>query len=198
VHRPAFTVTLVAEPGVDAIRSLRALLKIAGRRLGLRAIDVRQCALDAHQDERARTQPGSTHMSAFSDRIRSQRKAKGFFKIADFEGGKELTFTISGLDEEVQMFGKTFDTLNFQETGQQLQLNQTTSEWLLDNLGDDPANYTDKKVTLYLAPYEYEGKTQMGVRLKKPGALASGDGAVVLPPRKDKSGVPEFDDDIPY
>jgi hypothetical protein len=37
--RPRFTITFVPRPGVDAIRALRHLLKIAGRRLGLRAID---------------------------------------------------------------------------------------------------------------------------------------------------------------
>jgi len=42
VHRPAFIVTLVAQPGVDGIRSLRAVLKSALRRFGLRAIDVRE------------------------------------------------------------------------------------------------------------------------------------------------------------
>jgi hypothetical protein len=30
------------KPGVDAVKSIRALLKFAGRRLGLRAIDVRE------------------------------------------------------------------------------------------------------------------------------------------------------------
>jgi hypothetical protein len=35
-------VRLRPTPGTDAIKSLRALLKFAGRRLGLRAIDVRE------------------------------------------------------------------------------------------------------------------------------------------------------------
>jgi len=40
--RPTFVLEFRAEPGIDAIKSLRALLKFAGRRLGLRAIDVRE------------------------------------------------------------------------------------------------------------------------------------------------------------
>ena len=40
MHR--FHVTFVAERGVDGIRSLRAVLKSALRRFGLRAIDVRE------------------------------------------------------------------------------------------------------------------------------------------------------------
>jgi hypothetical protein len=56
-------------------------------------------------------------MSAFSDRVRNRKT--GFFKVADLEGGKESILTISYLDEEVEMFGKTVDILNFVETGQQ-------------------------------------------------------------------------------
>ena len=37
-----FIVTLTPEPGVDAIRALRAVLKTALRRHGLRAIDARE------------------------------------------------------------------------------------------------------------------------------------------------------------
>jgi hypothetical protein len=37
-----FVVTLRPERGVDGIRALRTLLKFAGRRLGLRAVDVRE------------------------------------------------------------------------------------------------------------------------------------------------------------
>jgi hypothetical protein len=70
-------------------------------------------------------------MSAFSDRIRDQ-KNQGLYKVADLEGGKELTHTISHLDEAVKMFGKTVDILNFSDTARQLQLNLTTAEFLLD------------------------------------------------------------------
>jgi hypothetical protein len=43
LHRPAtFSVTFVAEPGVDGIKAFRALLKSALRRFGLRAIDARE------------------------------------------------------------------------------------------------------------------------------------------------------------
>jgi len=36
---PRFVITFTPQPGVDAIRSLRLLLKAAKRRFGLRAID---------------------------------------------------------------------------------------------------------------------------------------------------------------
>ena len=59
-------------------------------------------------------------MSAFSDRIRDQ-KNKGLYKVADFEGGKEVTHIISHLLEAVEMFGKEVDILNFSDTARQLQ-----------------------------------------------------------------------------
>jgi hypothetical protein len=42
VQHLKFTATFVATPGVDGLRSFRALLKVALRRFGLRAIDVRE------------------------------------------------------------------------------------------------------------------------------------------------------------
>jgi hypothetical protein len=175
-------VRLYPEPGVDGIRSFRALLKVALRRFGLRAIDAREI-----QDE-----PGSNAMSAFSERIRSQKK--GFYKVADLEGGSEITHVISHLLEAVPMFGKNVDILCFSDTGRQLQLNQTTAEYLIDKLGDNPEAWAGKRVCLYLASYEYEGETKMGIRLKLPNAPASGDGAVVpVRARKD-----DLSDDIPF
>jgi hypothetical protein len=78
-------------------------------------------------------------MSAFSDRVREQ-KSKGFYKVADLEGGKEVTHTIDYLDEQVEMFGKTMDILNFSDTARQLQLNITNAEILLEAFGDRAAN----------------------------------------------------------
>ena len=202
-HRHAFVLTLIPERSVDAIKSLRTLLKFAGRRLGLRCVDVRECALPAQNDERALAQQRSNPMSAsFADRIRGQKK--GFFKVADLEGG-ERTLAIKRLDEELEVFGKTVDVLNFVETGQQLQLNQTTSEWLLDNFGDDPAKWAGQKVTLYLAEYEYNKEKKLGIRLKLPDAV-SGE---VIPPKTTPARSPNpkgngdrksdpFNDEVPF
>jgi hypothetical protein len=40
--RPIFVIRLRAEKGVDALRALRAALKVLGRRFGLRAVEVRE------------------------------------------------------------------------------------------------------------------------------------------------------------
>jgi hypothetical protein len=110
-------------------------------------------------------------MSAFSDRIRDAKK--GFYKVADFEGGKEVTHTISHLDEAVQMFDKEVDILNFSDTARQLQLNVTNAEILLEVFGDDPETWGGKAVTLFLAQYEYKGETKLGIRLKRADPAAA-------------------------
>jgi hypothetical protein len=179
--RGTFAVRLVPEPGVDGIKSFRALLKVALRRFGLRAIDAREICEPNREND----------MSEFAKRIRSQKK--GTYKVADLEGDKEITLTISHLLESVAMFNKEVDLLCFKETGQQLQLNQTTSEFLIKALGDDPETWEGKKVVLYLAPYEYEGETKMGVRLKLPAAPASGDNTAA--PAQHKA---DLDDGIPF
>jgi hypothetical protein len=163
-------------PGVDGIRSFRALLKAALRHYGLRAVDAREI----HET-------GRMQMSAFSERIKSQKK--GFYKVADLDGGKEITLTISHLLESVTMFNKEVDLLCFKETGRQLQLNQTTSEFLINALGDDPETWEGKRVVLYLAPYEYEGQTKQGIRIKLPNAPA---------PAVPAQRKADLDDDIPF
>jgi hypothetical protein len=151
-QRRAFVLQFQAEPGVDEIKALRTLLKFAGRRLGLRCVDVRECAaLPAQEDERARGSTQETAMSAFSERIRSQKT--GAFKAADFAGGKEVTLTVDHLEEEVEKFDKKIDILHFVETQQELQLNQSKSEFLLNAFGDDPEKWKGQRVTLYQVEY---------------------------------------------
>jgi hypothetical protein len=134
-------------------------------------------------------------MSAFSDRIRDQKK--GFYKAAEFEGGKELTHIIDHLLDGVEMFGKEVDILNFSDTARQLQLNQTNAEFLLDAFGDDPQTWAGKAVTLYSFEYEIKGKKTPGIRLKKADAAAAEASATKARVRL-ASGKTAMDDEIPF
>jgi hypothetical protein len=203
--RRAFVVEFVPEPGVDAIKSFRLLLKFALRRLGLRAIDVRECALPAQKDERALCSTQEAAMSAFSERVRAQReeqKETGLFKIEHLKPNKELLLTVRHLDEQIEMFNKQVDLLNFEETGQQLPLNLTTAEWLIANLGDDPEQWAGKQVVLYLGEYIYNKETKQGIRLKLPGASTQ----TPTPPARKPASAPsagngsksDMDDSIPF
>jgi hypothetical protein len=135
-------------------------------------------------------------MSAFSDRVRNQ-KNKGFYKVADLEGGKEVTHTISYLDEAVEMFGKTMDILNFADTARQLQLNQTNAEFLLDAFGDEPKAWTGRAVTLCLTEYEYNKEKKLGIRLKRADATAAEVSAKRALAHK-ADGKAAMDDEIPF
>jgi hypothetical protein len=192
--RRAFVLHLVSEPGVDAIKSFRLLLKFALRRLGLRAIDARE--VRSRELHTSPTLSKETNMSAFSERIRSQ--SKGTFKVADFEKTKELALTIASLDEAVQMFGKEVDLLNFVETGKQLQLNQTTAEFLLDNFGDDPKTWPGKKLVLYLTTFEYQGETKSGIRLRLLGTTAPKPGDSKTRAQSADVRKPDLDDEIAF
>jgi hypothetical protein len=205
VHRPAFAVTFVAMPGVDGIRNFRALLKAALRHYGLRAIEAHELHAREPQDE---PQPGRSCMSKFSERVQAQReeqrekqKDSGIFKVADFPSGKELLLTVRYLDEQVEMFGKQVDLLNFVETGRQLQLNWTTSQWLIDNLGDDPEDWPGRQVVLHLAEYEYNREKKLGIRLKlpaddQPAASKPAPAPTAAAPKPDRKA--DLDDEIPF
>jgi hypothetical protein len=135
-------------------------------------------------------------MSAFSERIRDQ-KNKGFYKVADLEGGKEVTHTIAYLDEAVPMFGKNVDVLNFSDTARQLQLNLTTAEFLLDTFGDEPKAWEGKAVTLFVADYEYKGEKKPGIRLKRADAAAAETSAMRALVRQ-ADGKAKMDDEIRF
>jgi hypothetical protein len=125
------------------------------------------------------------------------RRARAFYKVADLEGGKEVTHTIDYLDEEVEMFGKTMDILNFSDTARQLQINQTNAEFLLDAFGDEPKTWAGKAVTLYLGEYEYNKEKKLGIRLKRAdeaAAEASAKRALV----RQADGKAKMDDEIPF
>ena len=145
-------------------------------------------------------------MSEFSERI-LRNSTKGFYRADDLKGGREVTHVIHHLDEEMVMYGKTKDILNFSDTGKQLDVNQTNAEWLIDNLGDDPEKWSGQSVTLYLAPYTYEGETKQGIRLKKPtDKPAVKEGTIIPPQRGDDtarsssrpSRKADLDDEIPW
>jgi hypothetical protein len=133
-------------------------------------------------------------MSAFSERIRDQKK--GLYKAADLEG-KELTHIIDHLLEQVEMFGKTVDILNFSDTHRQLQLNQTNAEFLISAFGDDPNAWRGKPVTLYSFEYEIKGEKKPGIRLKKADTAAAEASATKARARL-TDGKAAMDDEIPF
>jgi hypothetical protein len=120
-----FTLILRAASGRDGIRSLRTLLKIAGRHLGLRAVDVRE-----------NTTPRAALGGVVSDKQRQRtttmdmRKYSGsqFVKCADVSSGP-IREKIAGV--EVGKYDKP--NLLF-ESGAILSVNATNNKTLVSSL----------------------------------------------------------------
>jgi len=132
-------------------------------------------------------------MSNFSEKI-TRQKQQGLYKVADLEGGKEVTHTISHLLEDYVKFDREIDILCFTDTARQLQINVTNGEWLINNFGEDPEDWAGHRVTLYLGEYEYNKQRKLGIRLKRP------DGKDVSERRgaPSKPAPVDMDDEIPY
>jgi len=130
-------------------------------------------------------------MSAYSDKI-EREKQKGLFKVADFDGGKEITLTIEQLLEDMVMFEREMDILTFRDTGKQLQVNVTNGSTLIELFGPEPDDWTGHQITLFLEEYK-PGK--FGVRIRA-AEMKSGNSSLL--PSKPKQPKHELDDDIPF
>jgi len=168
-HR-VFVVYLLAKRGTEGDRSLRGLLKIALRRFQLRALKMEELTMGTYR--------------AKLDRM----KETGFYKVADFEEGREDTHIIDHLMQDVTMFDRKMDILCFKDTGRQLQLNYTNGETLWTLFGE-PENWEGKTITLFLAPYNKDGK--LGIRVKAANGAA-------LPSVPATIERPNLDDEIPF
>jgi hypothetical protein len=178
-HVTISIIKLHAEPGIDAVKALRRLLKVTLRQFGLRAIEAREEA----------------DMSAYRDKINKQKDEQGgVYKIADFQNGtgktQEFTHTIESLVEDVPMFDREVDILNFENSNRQLVVNIIIADILMDLFGDDPQkDWPGKRITIYLTEYAPK-KFSFRVRAADASAPARSAPPAVRP-------KPDFDDEIP-
>jgi hypothetical protein len=184
IERPIFALTIRAEPGINAVRALRSWLKI-----GLRAFRLRCTTIEQRRND----------MSQYSEKI-ARQKDSGLYRVSDFQNGsdgsREITHTIDYLMEDVQMFEREIDVLNFRDTGRQLQVNMTNGDTLIQLFGEDPEGWGGRQITLFLAPYGKEGK--LGIRIK-----AAGSSAPSVPNNEVKTSTRpplknQMDDEIPF
>jgi hypothetical protein len=165
-----FAVHFLAKPGTDGVRAVRGVLKIALRRFGMRAIRAEEVVM------------------SYREKL-DKMKEHGLYRVSDFDGGKEIVHIIDHLMQDVKMFERKMDILNFKDTGRQLQLNYTNGETLFDLFGE-PEQWEGKQIALYLAPYGNNGK--LGIRVKAVNGVTPPPSVpVVTPP-------PDLDDEIPF
>lgn len=142
-------------------------------------------------------------MTSYRDKINKQKEA-GLYRVSDFQlngdpnAAQEFTHTIDFLAENVQKFDRQMDILYFVDTAKTLQVNVTNAELLMSFFGDDPNDWPDHRVTLFLAPYGKDNK--LGIRVRKPDIAPSDASAapttttsIALPHRR-----ADMDDEIPF
>jgi hypothetical protein len=136
-------------------------------------------------------------MTAYRDKITKQ-KQQGYFRTAHFEEVRQMTLTIAYLVEDEQVFDETKDVLYFQDDGRRLQMNVSNAETLMELLGDEPADWVGRRITLYLTTYK-DAKS----REQKPCIRIRAPGTNVVQIKQEKAQAaappaPDLKDEIPF
>jgi hypothetical protein len=177
-----FTATLTAAGGSDAIRALRGTLKLALRRFGLRAVDVRKHAtVKVSRCRAAQAVRTTTHSRRQEKMTMDMRKYSGtvFLKFGDVKAGP-LRVVIVDVTEG--KFGRP--DLEFSD-GTKLSLNATNTRTLVTSYGGESSDWVNKEVELSPGEVEYDGQMQETVVVKP-----------ISPPRRKPGG--EIKDEIPF
>ena len=158
---PIFTVTFATD-GTDGIRALRALLKAAKRRFGLRAVEVRE--YDAARVSRRRTARAARRTQARRQEksITDMRKYSGaaFLKPGDIKASGPRRVVITDVTE-----GK-FDKPDLEfDDYTKLSVN-ANNRILMAAYGWESKGWLNKEIELGLDQAEYDGKEQEIVLVK--------------------------------
>jgi hypothetical protein len=197
-----FTLTLRVASGRDGVRSLRTLLKIAGRHLGLRAVSVRESGFDKHSVRRRRSahlecrKSGSARRQAMD--MREFKKSK-FLKVENCREPRQMR--IAGV-----VMGKYGKPDLIFENGDRLGLSATNAEILSDAYGWESEAWAGHLIEVNVGQGQFEGD-MVDMVLVKPLSKAEGDAQVVATesvkkapnkPPQQKSVGNSMDDEIPF
>jgi hypothetical protein len=163
-QRPVFVLHLRPEPDIDAVKALRALLKLSLRKFGMRCTSI--------AESNFATGPLARGPAASSDRsattigdggMKMSKFVKKFLKITDVAEGPLLRH-IAGTQE-----GNYGPELVF-ASGEICSLNMTNNITLINAWGDDSDAWLGKEVELS------EGETEIMARDEKGDLLRDADG----------------------
>ena len=203
----AYVVTFQPEHGRDGIRDLRFLLKIAGRHLHLRAVDVRERQTADRRDARRRA-VGSTSVvkkpnTKETSIMVSARKygfTNRFYKLEELHGGPALRECIELV--QVNTAGKYGDRLEliFEPSGKKLSLNKTSVEVLIEAFGEETDNWPGRFVEIYAGEIDTKDGTQDAILVRAAPDVPA-DPAVAakaVKAAKAKKSSNDIDDTIPF
>jgi hypothetical protein len=184
--RPVYLLALQPARGRDGIRGLRALLKTAWRRDGLRAIEVRELRTDSKRAKRlpkfvSKTdEPRALSRRMICIRKDSQMKKDDVFpskylKHTDLQG-KPTTATVERavLETLKSPEGKTQDkiVLYLAGTKKSLPLNVTNFDAVANICGADTDDWPGCQIVLYPTKTLMAGKTVDCIRVRSPAKSA--------------------------
>jgi hypothetical protein len=215
-----FTVTFRAPAGSTGIHALRALLKTALRRFGLRCTDIREEPAPAptasNQISPRRSPPRPNHFRASHCRRRRQWKkcqraekenqhimdmsryaGSKYLKVADLKesGPFEARIVEVGIGDK---FDKPEITL---DDGSTLSCNATNCGRLIRAYGAESTDWIDKEIELYVGPIDFNGQPQEAILVKPISPPLETRAAVkpeVAKPQKRGSSRDDMDDTIPF
>jgi hypothetical protein len=190
-----FTVTFAATHD-DGIRALRGVLKLALRRFGLRAVDIREHARVSRRRPAQVARKTSAHARRQEKIIMDMRRYSGtpFIKPGDVNAGP-LRVVIVGVTEG--KYGRP--DLEFDD-GSKLSVNATNNRTLVIAYGFESDDWINKEIELSLGEVEYNGEMQETVMVKPISPPVERK----PPPPKPKggSGAPgkrgDMDDEVPF
>jgi hypothetical protein len=192
--RPIFVLRLRADPGIDAVRALRALLKVALRQLGLRCVEAYQ--------EYPSCEPGAKHegnpISAGQDNRRNQMDVSeylstAFLKVGDLASGSRRVVVANVVDGK---YGKP--DAHFQD-GTCLSLNITNLRTLTSAYGTETEPWIGKEIELYVGPVKYNGAEQDSVLVRPISPPIPFDERPAPKPKPAGAvAVTSIDDEIPF
>ena len=171
-----FTIMLRAEPGINAVRALRALLKSALRAHGLRALS---CIEQTHPAVIRRRRPDATQARQEGTKEMDMSKYAGsaFLSLDDVVDGP-----IRGeiVHVELGSFDKPVVTFS---NGCRFSLNVTNSQALIKAFGKESDDWIGEQIELYAGELKYRGEVRPSVlarplvqRKPEPKAAPKGSG----------------------
>jgi hypothetical protein len=183
---PTYVLTLRASSGHDGIRNLRALLKIAWRHFGLRAVDVRESGFDKHQTRRRRSarQVPKPKQAPQCERLipmdMRQFKKPRFLKVDDIRD-RPRQARIAGC-----VMGQFKKPDLIFEDGDKLGLSATNADILSEAYGFESEEWAGHLIELYVGKGTFEGE-DVDMVLVRPITRAENDKQPLEPVKKTPS-----------
>ena len=147
----AYVVTLLPAPDRDGVHDLRALLKFAGRRLNMRALDVREKSIRRRSAGRRIGDHTTQRRENITMTINLKKygPANKWLKLEDFHGKPPRQERIGLVKEDTSgKFGARL-VITLEPSGQMLSLNKTSVGNLLRDLGENDDDWVGKTIEIF-------------------------------------------------